>query len=171
MRIVSAIFIASVIGTASAFSAELPARKPGLWEIKTSSGGANAAGQTIQQCVDAATDRMMQSGAYMRSTCPKRDVQKSGSSFTIDSTCTVQGKSVDTHSVITGSFDSAYTTTVTTQGASGGATVTMAARWLGPCKPDQKPGDMIMANGTKINILDAQKRGPAGAPAAPAPAR
>jgi hypothetical protein len=36
----------------------------------------------------------------------------------------------------------------------------MAAKWIGPCAADQKPGDMIMANGMKINILDAQKRGP-----------
>jgi hypothetical protein len=39
----------------------------------------------------------------------------------------------------------------------------MAAKWIGPCAADQKPGDMIMANGTKINIMDAQKFGaPAG---------
>ena len=107
----------------------------------------------------------------MRNACPKRDVQKSGNTITIDSTCTVQGKAVNSHSVITGSFDSAYTTTVTSGGESGKATVTMAARWLGPCKPDQKPGDMIMANGTKINILDAQKRGPSGGSGTPAPAK
>lgn len=40
----------------------------------------------------------------------------------------------------------------------------MAAKWIGPCTADQKPGDMIMANGMKINITNAQKL---GAPAAP----
>lgn len=163
MRTVAAICIASVIGTTSALSAELPSRKAGLWELKTSGDSSKAAGQTIQQCIDAATDRMMQSGSYMQNACPKRDVQKSGTTITIDSTCNVRGKTVNSHSVITGSFDSAYTMTVTSQGEGGQTSVTMAARWLGPCKPDQKPGDMIMANGTKINILDIQKRGPAGA--------
>jgi len=171
MRAAPAIFIASVIATTAAYAAELPPRKPGLWEIKTSSDNRSAPGQTIQQCVDAATDRVMQSGAYMRNACPKRDVQKSGNMITIDSTCTVQGKAVSSHTAITGSFDSAYTMTVTSEGESGKTTVTMAAKWLGPCKADQKPGDMIMGNGTKINILDIQKRGQPGAAGAPAPSR
>jgi hypothetical protein len=45
--------------------------------------------------------------------------------------------------------------------------MTMAAKWLGPCTADQKPGDMIMGNGTKINILDMKKRG--AQPGAPLP--
>jgi hypothetical protein len=35
----------------------------------------------------------------------------------------------------------------------------MAAKWLGPCTGDQKPGDMIMGNGMKFNVLDMQKQG------------
>jgi hypothetical protein len=38
--------------------------------------------------------------------------------------------------------------------------MTMAAKWLGPCAADQKPGDMIMGNGMKMNILEMQKRIP-----------
>jgi hypothetical protein len=34
--------------------------------------------------------------------------------------------------------------------------MTIEAKWLNACKPDQKPGDMIMANGRKINIVDMQ---------------
>jgi hypothetical protein len=41
----------------------------------------------------------------------------------------------------------------------GGATVTYSAQWLGPCAADQKPGDMIIANGTKMNIIEMQRRG------------
>jgi hypothetical protein len=37
--------------------------------------------------------------------------------------------------------------------------MTMAAKWLGPCTGDQKPGDMIMGNGMKFNVLDMQKQG------------
>jgi hypothetical protein len=32
--------------------------------------------------------------------------------------------------------------------------MTIEATWLGPCKADQKPGDMVMANGMKMNIRD-----------------
>ena len=31
------------------------------------------------------------------------------------------------------------------------------AKWLGPCEAGQKPGDMMMANGMTINVLDMQK--------------
>jgi hypothetical protein len=37
-------------------------------------------------------------------------------------------------------------------------TMSMVAKRLGPCMADQKPGDMILANGVKINILEMQKR-------------
>ena len=133
MRAVGAICIASVIGITSAFSAELPSRKPGLWEIKTSSETRNVPGQTMQQCIDAATDRMMQSGAYMQNACPKRDVQQSGNTITIDSTCTIRGKTAISHSVISGSFDSAYTMTVASKSDVGpGINMIVAAKWLGP---------------------------------------
>jgi len=156
------------------FSAELPARKPGLWEIKTSSGSPSGPGQTMQQCIDAATDQMMQSRLSSQNVCPKRDVQQSGNTITIDSTCTIRGKTATSHSVITGSFDSAYTMTVTSESEAvpgGKMSVTIAAKWLGPCTSDQKPGDMIMANGMKINILETQKHGQPGTPGTPIPPR
>ncbi len=156
-----------------ALSAELPARKPGLWEIETTLPNSKLPKLVIWQCVDAATDQMMQSRAGINSQreCSKRDLQKSAGSITIDSTCTTSGKTRTSHVVITGSFDSGYTMTVTSrsEGAPESRTVTMAAKWISPCADDQKPGDMIMANGMKINIMDAQKL---GAPAAvPQPAR
>ena len=51
----------------------------------------------------------------------------------------------------------------------GKMTMTIAATWLGPCAADQKPGDMIMGNGTKVNIPDMRKRGPS--PGIPLPPR
>src|SRR5262249_20051242 len=41
-------------------------------------------------------------------------------------------------------------------GASGDGTsnMTIEAKWLGACQADQKPGDMILANGRKLNIND-----------------
>jgi len=148
-----------------ASAAEMPARKAGLWEIKAN----NANGMAFQQCVDAATDQMLQAkvGTAPNAQCAKRDVVQSGSTVTIDSTCTAAGKTMTSHAVVAGSFDSAYTLTVTSQGDAipgGSMTMTMTAKWLGPCAADQKPGDMIMPNGMKINILDIQKRGMPGAP-------
>ena len=42
-------------------------------------------------------------------------------------------------------------------GELGQITVTMEAKWLGPCKGDQKPGDMILPGGMKINVNDMRK--------------
>jgi len=149
-----------------ALGAELPTRKAGLWEVKMSFENRSEASPAIQQCTDASTDQMMQSsgGPIAEAACSKRDIQKSGSTTTVDSVCTVAGKTAKSHAVITGSFDSAYTMTVTSEGdglPGGKMTMTMAAKWLGPCTADQKPGDMIMANGFKMNILEMRKRGPA----------
>jgi hypothetical protein len=107
---------------------------------------------------------MMQSsaGPLAQAACSRRDVQRSGNSLTIDSSCTLSGKTATSHAVITGSFESAYTMTVTSQSDAlpdGKMTMTMAAKWLGPCAADQKPGDVIMGNGFKMNVLEMQKRG------------
>ena len=54
--------------------------------------------------------------------------------------------------------------TVTSQGEGvpgNDITLSLEAKWLGPCGPDQKPGDLVMGNGMKLNILDAQKQGAA----------
>ena len=37
------------------------------------------------------------------------------------------------------------------------STTTIEAKWLGACKPDQKPGDIVMPGGFKMNIKDAEK--------------
>ena len=41
-------------------------------------------------------------------------------------------------------------------------TMTIEAKWTGACKPDQKPGDVIMGNGMKMNVSDMQKGVPGG---------
>jgi hypothetical protein len=159
----------------SASAAEMPTRKPGLWEVKMTFS--NRQGPTLQQCTDATTDEMMHAGPGVAQQCSKRDIQTSGNTMTVDSICTINGKTSATHMVVVGSFDSAYTMTVAIKDAGGappaaGETaqpaVTMEAKWLGPCKADQKPGDMIMPGGMKMNVRDLQNmRPPAGAPAAP----
>ena len=165
MRLIGGTSIAVLICAMPALAAEMPTRKAGLWEVKMSVENRNAPAQTIQQCIDASTDQMMQSsaGPFAQGACSKRDVVKSATGATIDSTCTVAGKTATSHAVVTGSFDSAYTMTVTSESDAmpgGKMSMTMSAKWLGPCTADQKPGDMIMGNGMKINILDMQKRIP-----------
>jgi hypothetical protein len=174
MRLIGATSILVLIFTMPAPAAELPSRKPGLWQVKTSIENSNAPARVLQQCIDASTDQMMQSsaGPFDPAACPKREVQNSANSITIDSTCTVGGKAATAHSVITGSFDSAYTMTVAAQSEEipgGKMTMTMEGKWLGPCTADQKPGDVVMGNGVKINLPEMLKH--STAPRAPPPPR
>lgn len=157
-----------VAGAAPVFAAELPPRKAGLWEMKTTV----SSGRTIsmQQCVDAKTDEVMQatSAANAQRDCSKRDVQKSGNTITINSVCTMAGKPRTAHTVITGSFDSGYTMAITSQTDAAPRTMNIEAKWLGPCAADQKPGDTIMPNGAKMNVLDMKQGTPPSAtPGAP----
>jgi hypothetical protein len=45
--------------------------------------------------------------------------------------------------------------------------ITMEAKWLGACAADQKPGDIVMSNGMKINVPELQKSIISPAPAPP----
>jgi hypothetical protein len=157
-----------------ALAAELPSRKPGLWQVTTSIENSGAPVRVIRQCIDASTDQMLQSsaGPFAPAACPGREVKSAADSVTIDSTCTVGGKTATAHAVATGSFDSAYTMTVTSlsEEIPGGKMVmTMEAKWLGACAADQKPGDIVMSNGMKINVPELQQR--IVSPAMPSPSR
>ena len=36
-------------------------------------------------------------------------------------------------------------------------TTKVEAKWLGPCKADQKAGDIVMPGGLKLNVKDAER--------------
>ena len=156
-RIGIAFSIFVIFSTASASAAELPARKAGLWEITI----AGPHSIKVRQCSDATSDQAMaQAGIGLPADCAKRDVQASGSTITIESVCRSAGRTTTSHIVITGSLESKYTMIMTSQapGKSVGASMTLYAEWLGPCRPDQRPGDVIMPDGSKVNVLRAAGR-------------
>ena len=172
LAIVTAAVLTTVLAAAPAFALDMPPRKAGLWELKMIFEGRNLPAQVMKQCVDAATDKLMNMnfGGSNEQACSKLDMKTSGGSITIDSVCKFGEMTTTSHSVVTGSFDSAYTVKVasTRQGgppmpgvAAGAEThMTIEAKWLGACAAGQKPGDVIMANGMSMNVLDMQKMRP-----------
>lgn len=138
---------------------DMPTRKPGLWEIKVNAGPQMPA-MTMQQCTDATTDKDMSStfSPMAKEMCSKQDMQKTATGLTIDSTCTVSGITSTSHTEIVGDFNSAYTLKVSTKGDGKipESVTTMEAKWMGACKADQKPGDIVMPGGMKMNIKDMQ---------------
>jgi hypothetical protein len=143
---------------------EMPVRKAGLWEIKMVRTGSPQPEMTMQHCTDETIDKQMNTAlAPMKETCSKNDIQKTATGYVTDSVCSVGGMSMTSHSEPSGDFNSAYTIKVTShteRGSSGAprdATTTIEAKWLGACKPDQKPGDIVMPGGFKMNVKDAEK--------------
>ena len=156
---------------APALALDMPARKAGLWEIKMNFVGRNLPAQVVRHCIDQATDKLMnaQYGGAAQGACSKQDMKNSGGTITIDSVCKFGDATTTSHAVITGSFDSAYTMKITSTREGGRALPGMApgaethmsieAKHLGPCEAGQRPGDMMMSNGVKVNILDLPKMG------------
>jgi hypothetical protein len=157
--------VALMASGAEAGAVDLPVRKAGLWEIKLVRTGSPLPEMTMQHCTDATTDKEMvtASSPMSKEVCSKRDVQQTATGYAMDTVCSVVGVSMTTHSEISGDFGSAYTITTTAHsdravaGLPKDTTTTIAARWLGPCKADQKPGDIVMPGGLKLNVRDAGK--------------
>jgi hypothetical protein len=119
---------------------------------------------TMQHCTDETTDREM-STAFSpmgKEMCSRQDIQKTATGYVSDSVCGVAGMTITSHAEITGDFNSAYTVKSTAHGERGPAgahdsSSTIEAKWLGACKPDQKPGDIMMPGGMKMNVKDMDK--------------
>ena len=144
---------------------EMPTRKAGLWEMKMARTGSPVPDTTIQHCTDENTDKEMSASfsPIAKEMCSKQDIQKTATGYVSDSVCKIGPMTVTSHSETTGDFNSGYVVK-TTSHSEGGATAvprdsttTVEAKWLGACKPDQKPGDIVMPGGFKLNIKDAEK--------------
>jgi hypothetical protein len=121
---------------------------------------------TMQHCTDENVDKEMNNNIspMAKQVCAKQDIQKTATGYVSDSVCNVAGITTTSHAEIIGDFSSAYTVKSTShiQGGPAGAagrdtTTTIEAKWVGACKPDQKPGDIVMPGGFKMNVKDVGK--------------
>lgn len=145
-----------------AAAADMPKRKAGLWEINTQMAGQPSHGP-IQQCIDANTDNIMQQqAAKSEFKCSVMDMKRQGDKTLMHSVCKIEATTATTDAVISGNFDSGYRNDMTIRydpPMMGMATakMTQEAKWLGPCKPGQKPGDVVMPGMGKFNMQDMEK--------------
>jgi hypothetical protein len=181
LSFVSALCLLALVPSHDARAVEMPVRKAGLWEMKVVGGSSVIArrGQrdvdktstsptpdmTMQHCTDETTDKEMSTAfsPMSKEVCSKQEIQKTATGYVTDSVCSVGGMTMTSHSDITGDFSSAYTIRSTSHSEPGLSgvprdnTMTIEAKWLGACKADQKPGDIVMPGGLKINVKDAEK--------------
>jgi len=152
----------ALAATTGARADELPLRKAGLWDVRLTSSG--MPGTNAQHCTDPSVEKEMSAELLGKNDhCSKHEVHKTDAGYTIETECTAAGMTMDGHYEVTGDFNSAFTIHSTTRVHGGNAgkagremTGKVEAKWLGECKPDQKPGDVMMF-GVKMNIKDVNK--------------
>jgi hypothetical protein len=155
--------LTSLIGagmSAAALALDLPKRKSGLWEIKTSMPDmpANLQQGPMKVCVDEKTDDMTQqvADAEAKKNCSKSEIKRDGERWLVHSVCKEQGITMTTDGVFSGKFDSAYKAEMKAtyqpqiQGMSS-SRMAMDARYLGACPAGMKPGEVILPSGQKID--------------------
>jgi hypothetical protein len=163
-RIAAGVVLA-VLPALAASAVELPTRKAGLWELKMLRAGSPAPEITMQHCTDETTDKKMttQLSPMAKENCTKNDTQKTATGYVTDSVCNFGGTTMTSHSEVTGDFNSGYSVKVTSHndgvpaGAPRDTNMTLEAKWLGACPADQKPGDIVMPGGFRMNITDMEK--------------
>lgn len=159
----------------AAAALDLPARKPGLWEIRMAQDDSGP-WQVSQFCGDAKAHKMidrMGGDRRLMGLGPPRDPwcsepapQQLGGTIVIQSVCRRESVITTERGVITGDLSSDFTVKLTSMTEGRGAIqggipgldhrMTIRARWLGACKPGQEPGDVIM-DGHRINIYSFPK--------------
>lgn len=149
-------------GLTPAGADELPIRKPGLWEIKIKLTGGAAPTAMMRHCTDEQVDRQMSTmfNPLAPPPCKKSIIQKEADHYTIDSSCTADDRMVKVHSDVMGDFQSSYTVVTETKTQDDPdsdptlTSMTLEGKHVGACKWGQKPGDVMMAGGLKVNIKD-----------------
>jgi len=135
-------------------------QKPGLWQLQQKTERMPHA-MTSKMCVDATmTERLVDAGQHMQGvTCSKRDIHMRPGGASVDSVCTMAGRTVTTHADITETSPDAFHETISstmTPAMAGHASSnsTIDGTWQGACPASMKPGDVEM-NGMKINMYAA----------------
>ena len=134
---------------------QLPQRKPGLWETKSTG---NEGESIARQCVGPGTDQSIV-GGLAAGTCSKMLVTRTATGYAVETECTIGQIKASGSSVITGDFQTSVRTEGTTKisGMPGQSRpverrLVVEAKRLGECAPGQKPGDIIMPNGKVISM-------------------
>lgn len=159
----SALLVGAALTLASAlpvYAQQFPLRKAGLWEITTSSADMPQGTGSMQQCIDADTDAAMQKlGQGMASSsCSKNEIRKQDEGYTVESECTFGSSAIRSRGTMSGDFSSRYRVEISStfdppfMGRSSSKSV-LEGRYMGPCKPGQRPGDMILPDGAVMNVL------------------
>jgi len=145
----------------------LPPRRPGLWDVITTTAKPDKVPKiSARMCIDAATDReLLDFGLKMsKDTCARYEARGKGANWTVESECSFGPIKSATRTRISGDFQSRISIQIegTTTGAPGTSgpqptQISQESRWLSDDCPGMKPGDVMLEGGTKINVKDMRQ--------------
>jgi hypothetical protein len=168
------LFLLLAVLALPALAQDYPNLKPGLWEMDRASDRPGGQPNRATMCLDASVQKdMFDMGAgAMKGMCSKHDFKLSGNRGTGDFVCNMGGSTMHAKSTMTLDGNSAYRTEIDTtynppfMGRERTKTV-ITARNVGPCKPGQRPGDLVMPNGQTMNMRDVMNGTKKPGPPAP----
>jgi hypothetical protein len=129
------ILIATVLLSGLASSDELPTLRPGMWDFNRTVTPAGGKAQTLQkkECADPTGQMKNQNAMFERAGCTFSPVQKSGNRYTFKATCTVQGETFESTTVMTVENEGAYRLDIESRHGKQATRETLAARRVGDC--------------------------------------
>ena len=139
-----------------------PRRKPGLWEVRGVSAEASGLPPT-RFCVGRNTDSRdahLDRSVGERGACSLGAFRRAGQAWLAESVCKESRSVVVSRAIASGDFETEYRidTLVTYDPPLGGVRRedkdAVVARYLGPCAPDQRPGDVVVPGMGTLNMVD-----------------
>jgi hypothetical protein len=144
----------------AALAAEPPVLKSGLWEVTRNSATTPPDRRSVTtMCLDESVQAQMREfgmGAT-KEMCSQNERSFAGNKMTMSATCQLGPTTMKTNSVMTFNSNTSYH-------MDGTATydppmmnmkesrTSIDAKWVGPCRAGQQPGDVTLENGQTVNI-------------------
>ena len=119
----------------------------------------------MSMCTDEKTDDLIASRAGQAQECQQQSIRREGGAFVVDAVCRSGGTTIRTHGRFSGDFATRYSGELRStfeppmQGLKEMAQK-IDARWVGPCKPGQKPGDVTMDGMGGMNMNEMMNADP-----------
>jgi len=162
--LLAAAAVLSALMTSQASAADAPKRKPGLWQQTLSGPGMPA--QAMSMCTDARTDDLVAARATDARNCEQQSVRREGDAYVVESVCRSGTSTIRTRGRFTGDFSTHYAGELrsTFEPPLHGMkemTQHIDARWAGPCKAGQKPGDVALEGMGGMNLNEVMQADPA----------
>ncbi len=152
------LFLSTLLIPSIAAANDLPPIKAGLWSVTTTTDGKRS--ETIKQCMNQEVfGKFLTSGQKMMGgACEELKIKNNGGVYSSNLRCTIMGSKMNSQAEVKGDFQTSYTATTNTtmnppMMGMGSTSQVAKATYLGDCG-DMKPGEMVMADGRRMNALE-----------------